>query len=404
MLKSIKIIFKRSFHLALIGLILSTQAAIFSPHSAIAAVPTLALSFKSVATGISNPTVITHANDARLFLVEQDGRIKILQNGAVLSSLFLDIAPLVKCCGEEGLLGLAFEPNYAQTGRFYVYYTNNDGDEVIARYAVGSNPNVADPNSGVILLTIPHPTNGNHNGGWLGFGPDGFLYAATGDGGGGGDPFCAAQNLNDLRGKLLRLGVSGAVTYTTPVSNVVGGRPEVWAFGLRNPWRNSFDRQTGELYIADVGQGAREEVNLAPASASAGTNFGWSQREGAQAYDGAHCPVSPTPAQEPFFDYGHDIGSSITGGYVYRGAQFPAANGVYFFSDFISRRIWAAQRPSPGSLFSVQTVAQPGFGISTFGEDSAGELYAASYGAGQIYQIQFQSLTPRAYLPVLSRA
>ena len=412
MLKSIKIIFSRVFRLGWVGLLLCVQPAMghlmaaaastTSTTSTAAAEPAFAITFALIAENLSSPVFITHAKDARLFLVEQMGRIKILQNGAVLAQPFLDVSTLVLGDGEKGLLGLAFEPDYARTGRFYVYYTNKNFDEVIARYTVGGNANVADPNSGVILLTVPHPDYGNHNGGWLGFGPDGFLYAGTGDGGGGGDPFCAAQNLNDLRGKMLRLNVVGAITYTTPLSNVVGGRPEVWAFGLRNPWRNSFDRQTGDLYIADVGQNAWEEANFVPAHSAAGLNFGWSQREGRHPYDGAHCTANATPPHEPFFDYSHAVGNSITGGYVYRGAQFAAANGVYVFSDFVTKRVWTAQHALTSTLFNVQTSALPSFGISSFGEDAAGELYAANYGAGQIYRVQFQSLPLKAYLPSLS--
>ncbi|MCS6848275.1 MAG: PQQ-dependent sugar dehydrogenase [Anaerolineae bacterium] len=373
--------------------------------------PSVSISFEEVASGFTRPVFVTHAGDARLFVVEQNGVIKIIKNGAVLSTPFLSLTALVRCCGEEGLLGLAFEPNYVTTGRFYVYYTNKSGDQVIARYQVSSNPDVADPNSGQILLIIPHPEYGNHNGGWLGFGPDGNLYAGVGDGGGGGDPFCAAQDPTDLRGKILRLNVAGQVTYTIPAGNIftTTQRPEVWAIGLRNPWRNSFDRQTGDLYVADVGQNAREEVNFAPASSSAGLNFGWSQFEGSIPYsDGSSnagafdCPPSGIAPTMPITDYGRSLGSSITGGYVYRGQRYPWLNGVYFYADFGSGKLFAAWKSSPNSPFATAFIRDTGYNVSSFGEDANGELYLVSY-SGAIYRLRSEFRGKLVYVPIAVR-
>ena len=280
----------------------------------------------------------------RLFVVEQGGVIKIIKDGKTLATPFLNITSDVLFNGEQGLLGLAFEPNYKTTGRFYVYHTvQRDGhsDEVIARYTVSSsNPDVADKTTRQEVLYIPHHAlvngtdqdNGNHNGGWIGFGPDSLLYADVGDGGGGGDPFCSGQNADLLLGKVLRLNVVGQVAYTAPTSNTFTSpqKPEAWAFGLRNPWRASFDRQTGDFYIADVGQGEREEVNFVPAGSAAGLNFGWNRFEGLKAY-GNSCTASTIAPTSPITDYTHAVGNSITGGYVYRGAAYPWLNGVYFY-------------------------------------------------------------------------
>ena len=356
--------------------------------------PNISYSFAPVVTdGLSNPTYVTSAGDPRLFILEQDGRIRTWLGGTLASKPFLSIEPIVLCCGEQGLLGLAFEPNFASTGRFYVYYTNNDGNENIARYTRSvTDTSIANSLSATILLTITHPDETNHNGGWLGFGSDGLLYAATGDGGGSGDQFCAAQNPADLRGKFLRLNVVGQVTYTTPTTNTFasGQRPEVWAIGLRNPWRNSFDRQTGQLYIGDVGQGAWEEVSVAPAARAGGLNFGWSQREGRHDYnDGSACPDSGIARTEPFFDYDHGAngGRSVTGGYVYRGPSYPWLNGFYFFGDFSSGRIWASSQPTTTGVYSTVAILDTNYGISSFGEDAAGELYLIDYGNGDIYRL-----------------
>jgi len=235
-------------------------------------------------------------------------------------------------------------------------------------------------------MTIPHPNQSNHNGGWLGFGPDGNLYIGVGDGGGGGDPYCTAQNANDWRGKLLRINVVGQVTYTIPSGNIftTPQKPEVFAIGLRNPWRASFDRTTGDLYIGDVGQGAREEVNFAPSGLGAGVNYGWSKFEGTLPYSNG-CPASSIAPRAPFVDYGRSLGTSVTGGYVYRGSSYPWLNGVYFYGDFGSGRVWAAWQTGTG-VFSTTLINVPQYSISSWGEDVNGELYLVHYG-GTVYRL-----------------
>jgi glucose/arabinose dehydrogenase len=342
-----------------------------------------------ITSGLSQPVFLTHAGDARLFVVERTGAIKIWQNGALLATPFLNVSSIIRTSGgEQGLLGLAFEPNYATTGRFYIYYTaSGSGDIVISRYNVSTNANVANALSATPLITIPHNLQSNHNGGWLGFGKDGFLYAGVGDGGGGGDPYCNAQTVGARLGKMLRMNVVGQTSYTSPTTNTfaAGQAAEVWAIGLRNPWRSSFDRLTGDLYIGDVGQGAREEVNYLPANTSAGTNHGWPQREGNIAYS-SPCANSGIVQSNPFFDYGRSLGQSVTGGYVYRGSNYPWLNGFYFFGDFSAGRMWASWQTTPGVFSTVVVKDSTGVNISSFGEDVNGELYVVGYG-GTIYRL-----------------
>jgi glucose/arabinose dehydrogenase len=356
---------------------------------------------KPIATGFSAPVDIAHAGDDRLFIVEQPGRIKIIQRGSTTYSTFLDLAgttgPVLDTGGEQGFLGLAFAPNYATSGRFYVYYTRKpDGAINVARYTVSSaNANLADSTSGEVLLTIPHPGRDNHNGGGLRFGTDGMLYIATGDGGGGGDPDCNSQNRSSQLGKLLRIDVSGATGYTVPANNPLGtdNLPSpTLAIGLRNPWRISFDRVNGDLYIGDVGQGAREEVNLLPAynPASAPTlplNYGWPQREGLIAYSSG-CAASGVAAIDPILDYNHSNSNiSITGGYRYRGTRVPelSTDQQYAYADFVSGRLWAATKASNGT-WSSRLLLDTSYNVSTFGEDKKGEVYVADYN-GTIYRI-----------------
>lgn len=368
--------------------------------------PQVSIALTPFVSGFTQPVFVTHAGDDRLFVVEQAGIIKIIKAGAILPTPFLSITNQVKCCGEQGLLGLAFEPDYKTSGRFYVYHTVlRDGfsDQVIARYQVSGNPDVANPASRVEVLPIPHHVgnedNGNHNGGWIGFGPDGLLYAGVGDGGGSGDPFCAAQDSNSLLGKMLRINVTGQTTYTLPA----GQTNPVLHIGLRNPWRASFDRQTGDFYIADVGQGAREEVNVISGSIATTVNFGWSEREGAIAYPRSPaCPTSATPRTEPFADYGRNVGSSITGGYVYRGGAFPWLSSVYFFGDFGSGRLFAAWKPNGSMSFTFAEVKDAGFNISSFGEDRNGELYVVNY-AGSVLKLTSVLRDKSVYLPGVNR-
>ena len=354
-----------------------------------AAAPAADIALQPVVTGLSAPVAITHAGDARLFVAQQGGRIAIFDGTRLLPAPFLDLSSVVSCCGERGLLGLAFHPRYASNGRFFVDYTNKNGDITLARYSVSSDPNRADPASGVVLLTIPHPDFSNHNGGQLQFGPDGYLYVGTGDGGSGGDPNNNAQNPLSLLGKILRLDVDSATPYAIPPSNPfitrISARGEIWAYGLRNPWRFSFDRATGDLWIADVGQGAWEEIDVQPAGSSGGQNYGWRRMEG------THCYNPATNCQDgsltlPVLEYGHTNGAcSVTGGYRYRGLRYPRLSGVYFYGDYCNGVISGAT--SQNGTFTTRTLASTGMMISTFGEDAAGEIYVADYAKGVVYQI-----------------
>ncbi|WP_165065761.1 PQQ-dependent sugar dehydrogenase [Paludisphaera rhizosphaerae] len=344
-----------------------------------------------ITTTLSRPVFLTAppGDEDRLFVVEQTGSIRIIRRstGKVVDRPFLTIAGL-SGGGERGLLGLAFHPDYATNGFFYVNCTVVGGATSLRRYTVSSDPDVADPASILPLLGSPQPFP-NHNGGWLGFGPDGFLYAALGDGGSGNDPGNRAQNKGELLGKMLRLDVNGddfpgdsdrnyAIPTSNPFVNTAGARGEIWAYGLRNPWRNSFDRKTGDLYIGDVGQDQREELNFQKAGAAGGVNYGWRPKEGTKRTPGVGDPV-PSDAVDPFFEYTHNDGVAIIGGYVYRGEAISGLEGTYFFAD-TTGPIWSLK-------FDGATVAEhtertdeilPGgtiSGISSFGEDAVGELY-----------------------------
>jgi hypothetical protein len=287
-------------------------------------------------------------------------------------------------------LSAAFPTGYAAKGHFYVYYTNTQGNIVISRYRLSIDPDAADPATEEILLTIPHPTYTNHNGGQLAFGPDGYLYAGTGDGGGGGDPNGNAQNTASLLGKILRIDVeSGAVPYAVPTDNPFFGnsayRSEIWALGLRNPWRFSFDRFTGDLFIADVGQGTFEEVDIQPSGSAGGLNYGWNIMEGAHCYPGGTC--SQIGLFLPAYEYDHSQGCSITGGFVLRGPTAASLAGRYIFGDFCSGRIWSLKPLLPGGPWESSLLADTAYTISTFGEDEAGNVYVADYSAGVVYQV-----------------
>jgi len=349
--------------------------------------------------GLASPVDIVHCGDGsgRLFVAEQPGRIRVIREGLLVSSPFLDLTPVTLSGGEMGLLSLTFHPAYGTNGRFFVLHTvpsqaaAGGNDVVVAEYARSTNdPGAADSSSRRVLLSVPHPQFTNHNGGKLAFGPDGYLYVSLGDGGGGGDPFNAAQDLADLRGKLLRIDVDSGSPYGIPPSNpfvsMSGARPEIFAYGLRNPWRIAFDRTTGDLFIADVGQGAREEVNFIAAGGAGGQNFGWHVFEGT----GCHDPpigCSLSGHTRPILEYGHDAsgGFSITGGYRYRGRAFPELRGHYVYADYVSGRMWAAL-PIPGGAWSTAIVATLNT-PSTFGEDEAGELYVANHTEGSVLRI-----------------
>ena len=328
---------------------------------------------------------ITHAHDGsgRLFLVQQTGQIRIVRGGQLLTQPFADLSGVLASGGERGLLGLAFSADYARSGRCYVYYTAKDGAVTIARLRVSADSaDRADTTTLETLLSIAHAQFNNHNGGKLAFGPDGYLYAGVGDGGGGGDPLSSGQNRNTLLGKLLRIDVSPAKGYAIPADNpfvgVANTKPEIWAYGLRNPWRFSFDRTNGDLYIADVGQDTVEEIDYQPAGTPGGRNYGWSLCEGDAGYNGGSCSTAGLIA--PVVTYRHDLGCSVIGGYVYRGANYPALAGLYLYGDICSGRIWGLSRN--GSQFQSSLLLTGDVNMATFGEDEAGNLYLADQSKG----------------------
>ena len=380
------------------------------------------ISLTQVASGLLRPVHITHAGDdsGRLFIVEQRGTIYIL-DGNLSERPFLDIqdrveSPATGGGNEEGLLSVAFPHSYADKGYFYVYYTMRNGDNVVSRFYISGEPNLADPDSEEQILVLPHPQYRNHNGGQLAFGPDGYLYIGTGDGGGGGDPLDNAQDPSSLNGKLLRIDVemvfttkdplgwfdpfnerincklrkhSDEGTYAIPADNPFiddpGFRPEIWSLGLRNPWRFSFDRVTGDLYIADVGQNRWEEINFQPADSSGGQNYGWNIMEGEECYGASDCDTDGLTLPVHVYPIFSSTDCSITGGFVYRGEQYPALEGLYIYGDFCSGRIWGLQQD--GSAWQTGLLATTDFRISSFGEDELGEVYLADLSGGGIYRI-----------------
>ena len=336
---------------------------------------------------ISSPIGITHAgnNSNALFVIEQSGTIRILVDGQLLPNPFLDIQAKVGAGGnEQGLLGLAFHPNYNQNGAFFVNYTDLEGNTVISQFQVSADPFVADPNIETPILRVAQPY-GNHNGGNLAFGPDGYLYIGLGDGGAANDPEGNAQNQSTLLGKMLRLDIDNGTPYAIPTENPYAngdGLPEIWFSGLRNPWRYSFDRLTGDLYIGDVGQNQWEEINFWAANAPGGANFGWDFWEGLHPFEGN--PPENFTFEYPIWEYGHDLGCSVTGGVVYRGSM-PEWQGIYIYGDFCSGRIWGLLRDGTGSWQNT-LLFETNFNIAAFGEDETGEIYLANR-AGGIYQL-----------------
>lgn len=343
---------------------------------------------QQVVEGLSSPVYLTApSGDPRLFIVEQPGRIRIVKNGALLPTPFLDITSRVVSGGERGFLSMAFDPAYATTGRFYVYYTGAQGDIFVDRFTASSNADVANTTSDRVI-TIQHRANSNHNGGLLLFGQDGMLYLGTGDGGGAGDVPNNAQNIDVLLGKILRLDVS-TLPYTIPPSNPFVGRAgadEIWAYGLRNPWRYAFDAPTDgtspKLYIADVGQGAREEVNVVDASA-AGRNYGWRLMEGTRCYNPSS-GCNQTGLTLPVVEYDHGRGCSITGGFVYRGAAIPEVRGHYFYSDYCSGFLHSFRLSGAAATDQREWSVGNLGGVTSFGVDAAGELYILSSN-GRVY-------------------
>lgn len=345
-----------------------------------------------VVDGLSSPVHLTApTGDAeRLFVVEQGGRIVIVRNGAELGAPFLDIASLTNSGDERGLLSLAFHPSFAQNGYFYVNYTDGSGRTRVARYTVSADPDVADAGTATPILTVDQPF-GNHNGGQIAFGPDGMLYVGMGDGGAGGDPFDHGQNRATLLGSMLRLDVDDGSPYTVPQDNpfvgIQGIAEETWAYGLRNPWRFSFDRQTGDLFIADVGQDALEEVSFQPASSQGGENYGWKIMEGTSCFaPSSGCDMNGIVL--PVHEYDHGDGCSITGGFVYRGAAHPTLVSRYFFADFCDS--WVRSFRVDGGAMIDLVDHEADFGavsqVTSFGEDGVGELYIVSQ-RGIVYRI-----------------
>ncbi|HRQ36667.1 MAG TPA: PQQ-dependent sugar dehydrogenase [Chloroflexota bacterium] len=342
--------------------------------------------------GLRKPVYLTHAGDARLFVAEQDGRVRIIENGELLPEPFLDVSALLATDGSErGLLGLAFHPQYAQNGYFYIVYTNQNGDTEITRYTVSeADPNRADANTAQRLFLIDQPY-GNHNGGQLAFGPDGYFYIGLGDGGAVGDPYDNAQDPGTLLGSILRIDIDSSTPYAIPQDNPFvderQARGEVWMIGLRNPWAFSFDRLTGDLYITDVAQDGLEEINFHPAHSPAGVNFGWPYQEGSDCYDAESCDIPGL--RMPVYEYVHgEDGCAIIGGHVYRGSQFPALAGNYFFSDFCSGRIWTLHYDDGAGRWLRTAVAETNTQVSSIGVDAAGELYVVDYRTGAVWQIQ----------------
>jgi glucose/arabinose dehydrogenase len=358
------------------------------------------LDVEAVGTGFDSPVDIkSPPGDSRIFVVSQLGQIRIIKgDNNVLDTPFLDAGDLLSSpSSERGLLGLAFHPSYAQNGRFFIYYTRGDGSIVLAEGTVSSNPDVANATTNP-LLTVTHPRT-NHNGGWIDFGPDKRLYMGLGDGGAGGDPDHNGQNKTALLGKILRLDVD-----TPGMAKPAPGNPfiadpndnakKVWAFGVRNPWRNSFDSKTGDLYIADVGQDEVEEIDVHPAAAPNGANYGWSCREGDQAFNGTQC-ADMANMIDPIHTYRHDAfgngSASVTGGYVYRGCKMPALDGTYFFSDEVHNKLFSVKWDGAhGTTADAIDYTQFGaYRITTFGQDINGEILFADYGdaGGTIYRL-----------------
>jgi hypothetical protein len=355
----------------------------------------LSLSLQIVATGLNFPVFLTTVpgDDSRLFIVEKGGQICVIKNGTLLGTPFLDIRPLVSKGFEQGLLGLAFDPNYANNGRFYINYTDTAGDTQIVRYQVSANPDIAQAVPDRFLLSINQPFS-NHNGGNIIFGPDGYLYIGMGDGGSGNDPQGNGQDLTDLLGSVLRIDVRPdgdfSIPNDNPFRNHPSAREELWDFGLRNPWRFSFDRQTGDLYIGDVGQNAREEINVAPGTSGGGKsfNYGWNIMEGTICTPGVNPNCVMTGLRLPVLDYDHDGGNcSVTGGYVYRGTAIPNIQGTYFYGDYCAG--WVRSFIYKNGQATEQTEwpsLSPDGEITSFGEDNRGEIYILT-AQGGVYRI-----------------
>jgi glucose/arabinose dehydrogenase len=345
------------------------------------------------AKGLSAPTTLTNdgiGGDSRLFVTERGGTIRIINKDGSVGAPILDISSQVLNDTEMGLLGLAFPPQFASNHHFYAYYINKSRQSVLSRFTFDMTTNTVKPTSEKVLMTVDQPY-GNHKGGQLAFGPDGYLYIGLGDGGSGGDPGNRAQDIHTLLGKILRIDVNSGDPYSIPATNPfarstdTNSKPEIWAYGLRNPWRFSFDSQTHDLYIGDVGQGNYEELDVQPANSKGGENYGWRCREGLHDFNTAGCKDA-SQYVSPVIEYAHDGGRcSITGGYVYRGTAEPALNSLYFFGDYCTGEIMYATKQN--GAWSTTGASKTGNHISTFGQDIAGELYYADVDSGQVYRI-----------------
>ncbi len=395
------IVFKR------IGALLMAMGCASSAPCALAETGPTKLTTIRVASGLSNPVFVTHAPGdlERLFIIEQRARIRILRNGTVLPTAFLDIGTLVSGGSEQGLLGLAFHPDYENNRQFYINYTNSAGNTVVAMYTASADPDLANPN-GDVILTFGQPFS-NHNGGWMGFGPDGYLYIASGDGGDREDPFGNGQSIvGDLLGCILRIDVNGDDfpadanrDYAIPPDNPFVGLPgedEIWAYGLRNPWRCAFDSVTGDLWIADVGQADWEEINVQPSTSRGGENYGWSCFEGNHCMSFGGCDCTALSGVSPIHEYSHGgtpNRCSITGGEVYRGCAIPELAGTYFFADYCSGQIWSLRRDGEVVTVVDRTEELAPIApldlrlISSFGTDAQGEIYLCDRGNGEVFKI-----------------
>jgi glucose/arabinose dehydrogenase len=350
--------------------------------------PPGSIGLQVVVTGLEWPVFLTAppGDTLRLFVLEKEGRIRIIRNDTLLARPFLDITGQVALGSEQGLLGLAFDPGYATNKRFYISYTDPAGDARLARYHVTADPDSAHPVPDDNVLTIDHPNSqANHNGGMVAFGPDGMLYWSHGDGGGGGDPFDSGQDRDDMLAVILRIQVSDALGYAIPAGNpfTAPDEPAIWCYGLRNAWRFCFDRETGDLYIGDVGQDLWEELDVATAASGGGRglNFGWSVREGNHCFEAATCASTGlTPA---VLEYGHGEGCSVTGGYVYRGSAIPSLRGHYFYADYCQGWVRSFRHQAGAALDQREWPSlAPGGDVTSFGEDGRGELYVLSAQGG----------------------
>jgi glucose/arabinose dehydrogenase len=358
------------------------------------------LAIAQIVAGLSSPIGVTNAGDGsdRLFVVQRGGQVRVINaDGSLRGAPFVDLSAKVVAGGEQGLLGLAFHPDFAANGRLFVDYTRaSDGADVVSELTASADRSSASPASERVLLAVADPY-ANHNGGQLAFGPDGYLYIAMGDGGSGGDPQGNGQNRQALLGKILRIDVDGTHAagkeYAIPNSNPYApggvspgaGLPEIWAYGLRNPWRFSFDRGNGDLYIGDVGQNAWEEVDRQPAGSHGGENYGWN------AFEGTHCyeDCGGVSYVRPIAEYGHGVGCSVTGGYVYRGAAQPALRGFYILGDYCSGVIYTL--PAGAGSKTLKAVADTSLSIASFGEGEDGEVYVADVSGGRVYRIVVDS-------------